>query len=104
MKKIISSYITLPIIKRIAILLVMLAILFIEITYLDYGSPSFIEFIKMLFTNYSVNLVTEFVSISATILIIDEIYQRRSLDNEKEDLCIQMTSPDNAFAMELSES
>ena len=100
MNKFIQSYLHLPIIKRVAIFLVALAILFVEIKYLEHGRPRLMELLKILFTEFSANLVTEFLSISATILIIDEIYQRRSEENEKEDLCIQMTSPDNSFALE----
>lgn len=49
--------------------------------------------------NYA-NAWTELGSIALTILVIDRVYERRGIEQEKERLVLQMGSPNNAFTLE----
>jgi hypothetical protein len=46
------------------------------------------------------NLSVELASIVITVLVIDTLNRRRHIAEEKQDLILQMGSPDNAFALE----
>lgn len=48
----------------------------------------------------AINASAELTGIAITLLIVDELYQRRETDREKRRLILQMGSPDNAFARE----
>jgi Pentapeptide repeats (8 copies) len=46
------------------------------------------------------NLGIELVSISLTVLVIEALNERRTIQERKEELILQMGSPDNSFAIE----
>ena len=50
--------------------------------------------------DFLANVSTELASIAITVLIIDSLNERRSIEQQKADLILQMSSPDNAFAQE----
>ena len=58
------------------------------------------ETLRQIVAAFDTNAVTELVSIAATILIVDRLYERRETEREKRRLILQMGSPDNVFARE----
>ena len=61
---------------------------------------TFGEFVGDLYANVSTEMVSIGITVAITVLIIDQLYQRRETAREKRDLILQMGSPDNAFARE----
>ena len=84
-------------VKRAGITLGTLALI---ITILGHVFQSDGFFLGKLFEELWANLGTELLSIAITILIIDELYQKRDEQREKEQLILQMGSPDAAFSQE----
>lgn len=63
-----------------------------------YGEASkhWLEDVASLLMNWG----TEAIGIAVTVLLIDWLYERQNVMQEKRDLILQMASPDNAFALE----
>jgi hypothetical protein len=59
-----------------------------------------IHFLARIFDDFYTNAGTELASIALTILIIDRLNERRVDQHHKEELILQMGSPDNSFAIE----
>src|SRR5574341_1341491 len=51
-------------------------------------------------TDFYANISTELVSIAITVLVIDALNERRAIQQEKENLILQMSSPTNSIARE----
>jgi hypothetical protein len=56
--------------------------------------------LQRLFLDMWANWSAELASIVITVWVIDSLNRRRAIADEKEDLILQMGSPDNAFALE----
>lgn len=56
--------------------------------------------LQRLFLDMWGNLSAELAGIVITVWVIDSLNRRRAIAEEKEDLILQMGSPDNAFALE----
>lgn len=86
--------------RRAALILLILGLLILGMgfSYLYAGTEEFTarQFIIDLYANGG----AEILSISLTVLIIETLNDRRSLEAEKRDLILQMGSPDNSFAVE----
>lgn len=50
--------------------------------------------------DFAANIITEVISIGITVLIIERLNQRSAMRQKKEELILQMGSPDNGFALE----
>jgi hypothetical protein len=59
-----------------------------------------LHFLWQTFKDFYANVGTELASIAITILIIDRLNERRVDQHRKEQLVLQMGSPDNSFAIE----
>ncbi len=53
-----------------------------------------------LITDFYANISTELASIAITVLVIDALNERRTIQQEKENLILQMSSPTNSIARE----
>jgi len=58
------------------------------------------QFLQQVFNDFYANMGTELASIAITILIIDRLNARRADEHRREELILQMGSPDNGFAIE----
>ncbi|MEM7129943.1 MAG: pentapeptide repeat-containing protein [Chloroflexota bacterium] len=61
-----------------------------------YGWGSF----QIIVGDFYANIAAELISIAITVLIIERLNRRRSENEEKKALILQMASPENAFAIE----
>ena len=80
------------------LLFLIFILIFMIIRYYKVSSESSI--IIKFFEDFYANILTELLSIAFTILIINALYDLRDQNNEKKNLRLQMSSPDNAFARE----
>jgi hypothetical protein len=62
----------------------------------EYGYFNFARLFLDMWANWS----AELASIVITVLVIDSLNRRRAIAEEKDDLILQMGSPDHAFALE----
>jgi hypothetical protein len=82
---------------KVSILLGILAVIvLIKGSLIQHGSLDLRQLVLDLWSNLSVELA----SIVITVLVIDALNRRRAIAEEKQDLILQMGSPDNAFALE----
>jgi hypothetical protein len=87
--------------RRLAIIFGAAALLGTVTGYLvEKGVWTFVEPIQTLIQAFYANFSTELLSIVVTIVVIDTIIERRAVAQQKADLILQMSSPDNAFAVE----
>jgi len=83
--------------RKVALVLAVLAVAAaVRGAMVQHGSFSLARLFEDLWTNLS----TELASIAMTVLVIDTLNRRRAVAEEKQDLILQMGSPDNAFARE----
>jgi hypothetical protein len=88
-------------VRRVGVTLALLASLVAVIGYLSqHADLSLGLFLSHLTADFYANVSTELGSIAITVLIIDSLNQRRMTRQEKAELVLQMSSPDNAFAQE----
>jgi hypothetical protein len=59
-----------------------------------------INFLESVLGDFYANVGTELASIAITVLIIDRLYEHRADEHRREQLVLQMGSPDNGFAVE----
>lgn len=91
--------------KRLARMFVILAAVIFVVGYTSsvLDTASIIKLptiIAVLVNNYVPNIATELVSISLTVLIVDEFVRRRSEKAERETLILQLGSPIRSVAVE----
>jgi hypothetical protein len=88
-------------IQRLGFTLLTLALVISFIGYMiQHGGWQLGDVIHNLIVDYYANVSAELIGIALTVLIIDAIYERRHNANERQDLTLQMGSPDHAFALE----
>lgn len=88
-------------IRILAVVLITLAAVIGFVGYMaDLGVWAFGERVQTLVIAFYANASAELVSIVFTILVIDSLNERRTRDQEKRRLILQMGSPDNGFALE----
>ncbi|MEZ4671885.1 MAG: pentapeptide repeat-containing protein [Anaerolineae bacterium] len=88
-------------VKRLGVFLLVLAAVITLIGALDlHPGLDPLHFIQKLLDDLYANVGTELASVALAVLIIDSLHDRRSDENEREKLVLQMGSPDNAFAIE----
>jgi uncharacterized protein YjbI with pentapeptide repeats len=88
-------------IHKVGLLLLELAALTLLVGFLDqHGTLYLGHLVEDLLHDYYANISTELASIAVVVLIIDKLYQRREMEQEKRDLSIRMGSGDNALARE----
>jgi hypothetical protein len=87
--------------RQLGLVLLILAALVTLIGSFDqHPGMDMLHFIKQTFDDFYTNVGTELASIAITVLIIDRLNERRSDEHHKEELVLQMGSPDNSFAIE----
>jgi hypothetical protein len=87
--------------RRFGLVLVILAVLVTVIGSRDqHPGLDLLHFLQRTFLDFYTNVGTELASIAITILIIDRLNERRLDEQQKEELVLQMGSPDNSFAIE----
>lgn len=83
--------------RKIAIVLAgLLVIVTVFGSTAEYGFFNFPRLFLDMWANWS----AELASIVITVLVIDSLHHRRAVAQEKDDLILQMGSPDHAFALE----
>ena len=87
--------------RQLGLVLLILAALVTLIGSLDqHPGLDLIHFLQRTFEDFYTNVGTELASIAITVLIIDRLNERRADEHHKEELVLQMGSPDNSFAIE----
>lgn len=87
--------------RRLALIFSLAALLGITTGYLvDKGVWAFVDPFQTLVRAFYANVSTDLLSTVVTIVVIDTIIERRAVARQKADLILQMSSPDNAFAVE----
>ncbi len=87
--------------RRVGLILLILALIVSLVGAFDqYSGQDFIHFFERTFDDFYANLGTELASIAVTVLIIDRLNDRRLDEQRREELILQMGSPDHAFAIE----
>jgi hypothetical protein len=84
--------------QRVAILLLTLALSIAVYGYIDLHSNWLTPL--SLVEDFYANVATELASIAITVLVIDGINERRAVQQEKQTLILQMSSPTNFIAKE----
>lgn len=84
--------------KRVALILLVTAFLLGAVGYLNQHSGLFVPL--PIIADFYANVTSELTSIAVTVLVIDTLNERRSIQQEKVALILQMDSPTNSIARE----
>ena len=87
--------------RTVASLLLIMGVLGGVLGYLNQYSGLCIPLMPVrLIADFYANISTELISIALTVLVIDALNERRSIEREKKALILQMSSPTNLVAIE----
>lgn len=88
-------------VQRMGVALLALATLVVSVGIADqYPDLDPLQFGRRLFRDLYANLGAELAGIAVTVLLIDRLHQRRTDENKRDMLILQMGSPDHSFAIE----
>ena len=86
---------------KLGVISLLSALLIGALSYLNQRGLRYLpETLRRIVVAFDNSATIELLSIAATILVVNVLYQRRDTEREKRRLILQMGSPDNAFALE----
>ena len=84
--------------QRVGLFMLLSAVSFAVFGYLNQHGQLFTP--SLFVTDFYANISTELISIAVTVLVIDNLNSRRTIQQEKDRLILQMGSPTNSIAKE----